>query len=139
MRTQAHRVVRLTVAFGAGLLLALLAYERSTDPEPRRQRLEEEAVVLEARRRLRDYVSLGRDLEIVDPLQTDRKVGKVYIYPAADGWQVSGHYRRAGERDWHPWLMALDGRLALESLSVRDAAAEIAARAATDARFSAKP
>ena len=136
---QVQRIVRLVLAFGIGLLLALLAYDRSTDPEPRRQRLQEEAVVLEARRTLRDYVSLGGELRIVDPLAPDRKVGKVYIYPTADGWQVSGHYRRAGERQWHPWLMTLDGQNALEALSVRDEAPAIAARAAAEPRFSAKP
>ena len=134
-----QRLLRLAVACVVGLLLAFFAYDRSTDPEPRRQRLAEEAVVLQARQTLRDYVALGAALEIVDPLAADRKVGKTYIYPTADGWQVSGHYRRSGEPGWHPWLMTLDRDAALETLSVQDAAEGIAARAAADERFTAKP
>lgn len=133
-----HRVIRLAVAFTAGLALALLAYERITDPEPRRQRALEEGVVFEARHILRDYVALGGELDIVDPLAPDRKVGKVYIYPTENGWQVSGHYRRAGGQGWHPWLMTLDRQPALLSLSVQDDAPPLAARAAQDRRFDVK-
>ncbi len=137
--TQTHRIARLFVAFAAGALLAWYAYDRSTDPEPRRQRVAEEAAVLAARGILEDYVALGRELEIVDPLAPDRKVGKVYIYPTADGWQVSGHYRRAGEQRWHAWLMTLDAQEVLLSLSAQDDSAELSALAASDERFSAVP
>lgn len=75
----------------------------------------------------------------MDPLAPDRKVGKVYVYPTADGWQVSGHYRRVGEERWHPWLMSLDGNGGLRSLALRDDDPGLTARAATDPKLSVKP
>lgn len=132
-----HRVARLVAAFAIGLSLALVAYRVATDPEPREQRRLEEGVVSDARAIVRRYVRPGGgDLELVDPLAPDRKVGKVYIYPTSDGWQVSGHYRRPGEETWHPWLMSLDGDRKLLSLSVRDDDAALARRATADPAFS---
>lgn len=115
-----HSVLRLVFAFGAGLLLALYAWERATDPEIRAERQREEAAVLAAREILRSYVEAGATLEIVDPLAPKRAVGKAYIYPAEPGWEVSGHYRRDDADPWHPFLMRLDEDLALVRLSVRD-------------------
>lgn len=125
-----HRLLRPVVAAAIGLALALYVYERVSDPLPRQQRLQEEAAVFSAREILAAYVALGRDLEIVDPLNKNRVAGKVYIYPIDNGWQVSGHYRRAGETRWQPWLMTLDGQRTLIELSVADAA--LHAKAAQD-------
>lgn len=82
--------------------------------------MQEEAVVLKAREILRSYVVAGTAVEIVDPLNTNRVAGKVYIYPVDSGWQVSGHYRRSGEVLWQPWLMTLDQNAALVMLNVQD-------------------
>ena len=134
-----HRALRWIIAFAAGLLLALYSFQRITDPEPRMQRAREEAAVLEAREVLQDYVTDGTGVELVDPLQANRRVGKVYIYPVDGGWEVSGHYRRGPDDRWHPYLMRLDPELRLVSLSVRDGDEELLARSATDPRFSAVP
>ncbi|MDZ7643473.1 MAG: hypothetical protein U5K76_04110 [Woeseiaceae bacterium] len=134
-----HRIVRAVLAFLVGLSLAVYAYHRATDPEPRRQRMQEETVVREARDILQRYLAVGSTLEIVDPLATDRAVGKVYIYPVEGGWQVSGHYRRAETDDWHPWLMRLDTERRLQSLAVRDDNPAVAALAAGDDRFTVDP
>ena len=138
--TGKHRVLRLVVAFGFGLALAFAAYRIATDPAPRQQRALEEQVVASARQLLRDRIAPGGGaLDIVDPLAPDRKVGKVYIYPTADGWQVSGHYRRDADDPWHPWLMSLDGAGGLLSLAVRDATPALAERAAADPLLSVRP
>jgi hypothetical protein len=116
-----HRIIRLVVAFAIGIFLALYSFERISDPEPARQRAREETVVLSAREILKSYVAGGMQIEIVDPLETDRNVGKSYIYPTDDGWEVSGHYRRYASDRWHPFLMILDTNVSLVSLSVRAA------------------
>lgn len=132
-----HRVLRVVIALAFGIALAWYAYQRIADPVPRQQRLQEETVVVQAREILARYVALDSELEIVDPLNKNRVAGKVYIYPVDDGWQVSGHYRRAGEVRWQPWLMTLDERAVLTELSVQDAALE--ERAANDPLLTVKP
>ncbi len=131
-----HRVIRLVVAFAVGIFLALYSFERISDPEPALQRAREEAVVLSAREILKSYVSTGVEIEVVDPLATDRDVGKSYIYPTDTGWEVSGHYRRYATDRWHPFLMSLDANVELVSLAVRDDNVNIGATAADDPKFS---
>jgi hypothetical protein len=131
-----HRIIRLVIAFAIGIFLALYSFERISDPEPARQRVREEAVVMSAREFLKSYVAGEKQIEIVDPLATDRSVGKSYIYPADNGWEVSGHYRRYASDRWHPFLMSLDTNVELISLSVRDDDEKVAATAADDAKFS---
>jgi hypothetical protein len=76
---QHHRIIRLVIAFAIGIFLALYSFERISDPEPGMQRAREEAVVLSAREILKTYASPDTEIEIVDPLATDRSVGKAYI------------------------------------------------------------
>jgi hypothetical protein len=134
-----HRVIRPIVAVTVGLILALYAFERVTDPEPAIRRAREEAIVMSARDTLRSYVALGEDMEIVDPVSPNSKVGKVYIYPADQGWEISGHYRRNEDDPWHPYLMALDSDAGLRSLAVRDANDELIGVSHRDPKFSAVP
>ena len=134
-----HRIMPAVAAVGVGVLLSLYAYQRVTDPEPAMQRHQEETVVIAARAILGTYVAGSGELDIVDPLQTNRAIGKTYIYPTPGGWQVSGHYQRRSETRWHPWLMTLDGSLKLQHLKVRDGDPKVKARAADDPRFTAEP
>jgi hypothetical protein len=134
-----HRILRVVVAFAVGLAVAVYAYQRVTDPRPAMQRAREEDVVRASRDILRAYVEPAADLRIVDPLAPDRKVGKVYIYPAESGWEVSGHYKR-GDRDrWHPYLMRLDGGSSLVELAVEDDDTRLRQKAAADPKLSMKP
>lgn len=137
--SKTHRAVRWLLAFAAGVILALYSFERITDPEPRLQRAREEAAVLQARQILQSFVADGNAIELVDPLQTNRKVGKVFIYPGVSGWEVSGHYRRHGRDAWHPYLMRLDPQLQLVSLAVRDSDQRLVGLSVDDPRFSAVP
>ena len=134
-----HKVVRPLVAITLGLILAVYGYQRVTDPEPGLQRAREEAVVLSARDLLQSYVAPGGILEIVDPVSPNRKVGKDYILPDGDGWEVSGHYRRDEDDSWHPYLMSLDSEAGLESLAVKDANDRLIGMSAQDPKFSAVP
>ncbi len=134
-----HRVLRWVVAVAAGLILALYSFERIADPEPRLQRAREEAAVLKAREILHGYVAGRSEIELVDPLKTNRRVGKVYVYPTDTGWEVSGHYRRDAIDAWHPYLMHLDPHLQLVSLAVRDGDERLIGLSAEDPRFSAVP
>ncbi|MFQ5983285.1 MAG: hypothetical protein ACE5KS_07915, partial [Woeseiaceae bacterium] len=88
-----HDILRPIVALAVGLLLAVYVYRLVTDPEPALRKAREETIVMASRDILRSYVAPDGTIQIVDPVSPDRKVGKVYIYPAGRGWQVSGHYR----------------------------------------------
>lgn len=134
-----NRYMRWFVAIGVGVVLSLYAYRIATDPEPERRRVIEEAVVLEVRELLGSYVLPGGELQLVDPLSPDRKIGKVYVWPNADGWEVSGFYRRGKNDRWHPYLMNLDSSWRLKSLAVRDGNERLLGMSAQDARFSAVP
>ena len=129
-----HRLFRLVFAFAVGIALSLYVYQRMMDPAPLQQRAQEEAVVLAARGILEDTIP-DSDLEIVDPLATNRSAGKVYIYPFGDGWQVSGHYRRNESDPWHPFLMTLDANVQLVSLAVADADPRMQSIGADDPRI----
>ncbi len=134
-----HKVIRPVVALAVGLVLALYAYQRVTDPEPALQKVREEGIVMLARDILQSYVSPGNAIEIVDPVSPARKVGKVYIYPTDDGWELSGYYRRDENDRWHPYLMTLNEEAGLESLAVQDGNDRLIGMSAQDPRFSAVP
>jgi hypothetical protein len=137
-----HKVIRLVVALAIGVFLALFSYQRITDQEPGQERALEEAAVLAGREILQSFVAVGAEIEIVDPLAPSRVIGKVYIYPAQGGWQLSGYYRRKGRNSgdkWHPYLMSLDEGLALLQLSVKDKDEQLKASATSDPRFTVDP
>jgi hypothetical protein len=134
-----HRYMQWIVAIAVGVMLSLLVFDRATDPEPTRRKAIEEAVVLEARLLLLSYVLPGGELQLVDPLAPDRKVGKVYIWPDDNGWEVSGYYRRDEQDPWHPFLMILDASSELTSLAVKDRNERLIGMSARDPKFSAVP
>lgn len=125
-------------AFGVGLLVAIFSYRWLVDPQPREERQRQESVVLESRALLQDIIATG-ELEIVDPLSPDRKVGKVYIYPATAGWEVSGYYRRSDTDLWHPYLLSLDENLVLLHLKISDQERALIERGASDYRLEVVP
>ena len=134
-----HRVMRLVFAFAVGLFVSFWSYQWITNPDRAAQRAVEEGVVRESRLILESWVAAGRDIEISDPLNRVREAGKVYLYPTDDGWELSGQYRPAGDRNWHPYLMRLDADARLVSLSVEDDDPKLAEKAASDHRFSISP
>jgi hypothetical protein len=116
-----HRIVRLVFGFSVGLLLALLAYRWVADTGPRIERQEQERVVVASRLHLDSTLNLGQ-LTIVDPLSPDRVVGKAYVYPAGENWEVSGFYRRDDQDLWHPYIVTLDAATKLLHLKISDTA-----------------
>ena len=117
----AHRKGAYLFAAAVGLAVAMFAYRWITDPAPRTERRLEESVVVAARAQLATILDQS-NLELVDPLAPDRKVGKAYVYRHDDGWQVSGHYRRDATDAWHPFLATLDASYRIVHLKVRDPA-----------------
>ena len=109
----------IVFALAVGLIVATVSYRWIADPGAREHRDRELHAVGQARVSLQQFVGSDR-LEIVDPLEPDRTVGKVYIYPAGDGWEVSGFYRRNDTDLWHPWLMRLDADFSTIRLRVSD-------------------
>ena len=118
-------------ALAVGLVVATLSYRWVVDPSAREQRDAELRAAGQARASLQQFIGSER-LEIVDPLEPDRKVGKVYIYPAGDGWEVSGFYRRDETDLWHPWLMRLDADISTLHLRVSDQDARLVEQARQD-------
>ena len=133
-----HRKGSLTFAAIVGIVVALLSYRWISDPAPKMERERQELAVTESRRLLADTLSIS-DLELVDALAPNRRVGKVYIYPIADGWEISGYYRRRENDRWHPYLMSLSHSLELETIKVRDSEAALVERAEKDPKLSVTP
>ena len=128
----------IVFALAVGLIVAFLSYRWITDPVPREERARQEEAVQPSRNAIETFIAAG-PLEIVDPLAPQRRVGKVYVYPQQDGWEVSGYYRR-DERDlWHPFLVVLDADLQLVSLKLSEQDPDIVERARRDARIEVLP
>ena len=133
-----HRVGSIVFGLGVGLLVAAWSYQWIMAPDKRAQRVEEESVVVVSRSLLGERLGI-EDLELVDPLAPNRKVGKVYIYPLARGWEVSGFYRRGEGDRWHAYLLTLSVDLGLTGLKVKDTDARLAQIAASDSLFDVAP
>ncbi len=114
-----HRVGSIIFGLVVGLAIAVLVYQWVTDPAKRLERAEQERVVELSREILQQTLAI-HDLQVVDALAPQRKVGKVYIYPLENGWELSGYYRRDDDDRWHPYLLVLGSGLSLRSLKVRD-------------------
>jgi hypothetical protein len=133
-----QRPAGIVFALAVGLIVATLSYRWVVDPTSRDQRDQELRAAAQARVSLLQFIGSQR-LEIVDPLEPDRKVGKVYIYPAGDGWEVSGFYRRDETDLWHPWLMRLDADLETIHLRVSDQDARLVEQARQDPAIEVLP
>jgi hypothetical protein len=116
-----HRVGRVIFSLSVGIVVAMFAYRWATNPEPRAARAQEEQVVLASRSLLASVVA-SDDLEIVDPLAPNRKIGKAYVYAENPGWAVSGYYRRGADDRWHPYLLTMTDSRELVLLKVQDKA-----------------
>jgi hypothetical protein len=131
-----HRIGRIVFSLAVGLAIAAVSYRWVTNPEPRVERAREETVVQVSRSLLAPVVA-SDELDIVDPLAPNRKVGKVYVYAEGPGWAVSGYYRRDESDRWHPYLMTLTKDLKLVRLKVQDA--ELAGQAAANPALEIRP
>lgn len=114
-----HRIGRAVFATAVGLAVAVWSYKWITDPSGREERAEQEQTVLVARQLLTEITQI-EDVEIVDPLAPQRKVGKVYVYRSETGWEISGYYRRGEGDAWHPFLMWLGPDRTLANVRVQD-------------------
>lgn len=133
-----HRVGSYVFGIAVGLAIAVVAYQWVTDPEPGLERERQEQVVIASRAVLAATLKL-RNPEIVDPLATNRRVGKVYVYRTDNGWEVSGYYRRDDKDRWHPYLMTLNNTLLMRSIKVRDKTASVGQLATDDPRIESLP
>jgi hypothetical protein len=116
-----HDIGKLVFGVLVGVLVAVFSYRWITNVEPRDDRMQEESVVVASRALLEGTLAIG-SLQIVDPLAPDRVVGKAYVYPRENEWEVSGYYRRNEEDLWHPYLVTLNAQLGLVHLKVSDTA-----------------
>ena len=128
----------IVFAVVVGLLVASWSYRWITDPGPREERLRQERVVLLARNHVESLIA-AESIEVVDPLKPNRRVGKVYVYPLQEGWEVSGYYRRSPRDLWHPYLVHLDTQYKLVMLKVSEQHADVLERASEDERIVVMP
>jgi hypothetical protein len=116
-----HGIGRIVFSLGIGLVVAIFAYRWIVDPAPRAERELQESIVAISRDLLVEKLAIG-EIEIVDAIAPNRKIGKVYVYRANEGWELSGYYRRNENDLWHPYLMLLDNSAALIHLKISDGA-----------------
>ena len=133
-----QRVGSIIFGIAVGLIVAGLSFQWIMDSGRREQRVEQENVVAVSRTALIGKLAIG-DVEFVDPLAPQRKVGKVYIFPLANGWEISGYYRRNDDDQWHPYLLTLSATLSLASLKVKDSDAGLSQMAAMDPTLEVLP
>ena len=131
-----HRITSWIFALVVGLSLSYCSYQWIDDADRREQRALEDRIVGQSRLFLEAYVRFHAGIEISDSLNRVREAGKAYIFPVETGWELSGHYRRKGERRWHPYFMMLDPDVNLVSLVVEDTDALLVEKAAIDGKFS---
>lgn len=133
-----HQIGRTVFGAAVGLLVAYLSYQWITNPDGRETRALEIRVVTASREALESKLGID-NLEIVDPIAPNRKVGKVYVYPEENNWSVSGYYRRDEGDQWHPYLLSLNALLELRSLKISDDDADLNRRAPTDLMLETVP
>lgn len=126
-----HRIGSVVFGVGVGLLVAWWSYAWLTDTSRLEERQAQETAVRAARAMLTERLQLA-GLEIVDPLAPERRVGKTYIYPQDDGWEISGYYRRNADDRWHAYLLRLNGSGELAMLRASDDDPALAALADAD-------
>lgn len=129
-----HRKGSIVFGLVIGMLAALWSYEWISNPSKRLERAEQEQLVMTARRYLENKLQVS-DIEIVDPLSPNRKVGKVYVYPRDPDWEVSGYYRREPDDRWHAYLMTLNADFTLMNLKVQDSDKVLIERSRDDAQL----
>ena len=115
-----YTINQIIFATITGLALSWLVYQSTVQPPYEAQRQIEEGIVKKANEILIKSLMLPSNLEIIDPVNVDKDVGKTYISPKGEEWQVSGYYRRNASDEWHPWLMNLDKDKSLTGLSIQD-------------------
>ena len=123
-----HKIARIVFALLIGLIVATFSYSWITNPAGREERVLQQNVVQESRKHLGAAIGID-NLEIVDPVSPDRKVGKAYVYREGAAWAVSGYYRRDDSDRWHPYLVSLDAEMLVTHLKVADSNPEILERA----------
>ena len=129
-----HRAGSVVFGIVVGLAVAVWSYQWITDADRYDERVRQERAVLLARDLLESSLGL-KNLEIVDPVSPQRRVGKSYIYGAAAGWEVSGYYRRNDADDWHAYLLTLGTDNSLRHLKVQDSSGDIAELARSDPKL----
>lgn len=115
-----YTIKQIIFALTIGFALSWTVYQSTVKPPYQAQRQLEEKIIKKANILLIESLQLPVGIEVIDPINPDKDVGKTYISPENEKWQISGYYRRSEMDDWHPWLMNLDQDLLFIELSVQD-------------------
>jgi len=115
-----YTIKQIIFALTTGFVLSWFVYQSTIKTPYQAQRKLEEQIVTKANVLLIEQLGFPTDIEVIDPVNADKDVGKTYISPENKKWQVSGYYRRSEFDDWHPWLMDLSQDLRIVGLSIQD-------------------
>jgi hypothetical protein len=81
-----YSLKQIIFAISVGGFLAYFVYQSTVKPPHLMTRQNEEHIIQKATLQIRDMLFLPYESEIIDPINTDRDVGKTYIYPAGKTW-----------------------------------------------------
>ena len=117
MKHQFLRIIIFLILFIAAITYT---YRKVYEPISVNQREDEIQIIHITRSIIKSYIDISSDIEIIDPLNPNRKIGKSYIFPSDNGWEISGYYKKSGHDNWHPWLISLNSANELVSIAVKD-------------------
>jgi hypothetical protein len=115
-----HKFLRIIIFSILFIAVLTYTYRNVYEPISANQRDDEIQIIHITRSIIKNYIDISPDIEIIDPLNPNRKIGKSYIFPSDNGWEISGYYKKTDYDNWHPWLISLNSVNELVSIAVKD-------------------
>lgn len=115
-----HKFLRIFIFLMLSIAALTYTYRNVYEPISVNQRGGEIQIIHITRSIIKSYIDISSDIKIIDPLNPNRKIGKSYIFPSDNGWEISGYYKKTDHDNWHPWLISLNSANELVSITVKD-------------------
>ena len=115
-----HKFLKIIIFLILFIAALTYTYRNVYEPISVNQRGDEIQIIHITRSIIKSYIDISPDIEIIDPLNPNRKIGKSYIFPSDNGWEISGYYKKTDYDNWHPWLISLNSVNELVSITVKD-------------------
>ena len=115
-----HKFLKIIIFLILFIAALIYTYKNVYEPISVNQRGDEIQIIHITRSIIKSYIDISPDIEIIDPLNPNRKIGKSYIFPSDNGWEISGYYKKTDYDNWHPWLISLNSVNELVSITVKD-------------------
>tara|TARA_B100001105_G_scaffold50458_1_gene38034 strand:+ start:208 stop:618 length:411 start_codon:yes stop_codon:yes gene_type:complete len=115
-----HKFLKIIIFLILFIAALTYTYRNVYEPISVNQRGGEIQIIHITRSIIKSYIDISSDIKIIDPLNPNRKIGKSYIFPSDNGWEISGYYKKTDRDNWHPWLISLNSTNELVSIAVKD-------------------